>query len=197
MFAKEYVRDICSWKLLQMPIRLRGRVGLHPNVCQIDEFCFSHKPKHHRGHPARHPVWVFGIVDTSTTPATGYMEVVQRRDAATLLPIIQAHVLPNTTIHSDEWRAYHRAIQLPNIAIHQTVNHSYHFRDPATGVHTNHIESYWNRVKLRLKRMKGCHRHMLPSYLDEIMWRERYGKPRQEGLQDLVADIAARYPVPH
>ena len=22
-----------------------GRVGLHPNVCQIDEFCFSHKPK--------------------------------------------------------------------------------------------------------------------------------------------------------
>ena len=41
----QYVRDICSWKLLQIPIRLGGRVGLHPNVCQIDESCFSHKPK--------------------------------------------------------------------------------------------------------------------------------------------------------
>ena len=31
----------------------------------------------------------FGIVDTSTTPATGYLRMVNRRDAAILLPIIQ------------------------------------------------------------------------------------------------------------
>ena len=30
--------------------------------------------------------------------------------------------------------------------------------------------SYWNRVKLCLKRMTGCHRDSLPSYLDECMW---------------------------
>ena len=28
---------------------------------------------------------------------------------------------------------------------HQTVNHTYHFKDPVTGVHINTIESYWNR----------------------------------------------------
>lgn len=40
-----YLRDICSWRLLQTPIRLGGTVGLHPNVCEIDESCFSHRPK--------------------------------------------------------------------------------------------------------------------------------------------------------
>ena len=48
-------------------------------------------------------MWVFGIVDTSQTPALGYMEVVQTRDAATLLPIIRAHVAPGSVIHSDMW----------------------------------------------------------------------------------------------
>ena len=51
-------------------------------------------------------MWVFGLVDTSHTPALGYMEIVSQRDAATLLPIIQAHVAPGTIIHSDQWAAY-------------------------------------------------------------------------------------------
>ena len=78
------------------------------------------------------------MVDTTHEPAIGVMRVVAQRDAATLLPII-----------SDEWRAYNSVGTLP------TVNHSLHFKDPVTGVH---IESYWNRVKTKLKRMTGCHR---------------------------------------
>ena len=54
---------------------------------------------------------------------------------------------------------------------HETVNHS-HFVDPTTGVHTQHIESYWKTVKGKLKHMRGCHATQLPSYLDEFMWRE-------------------------
>jgi len=34
-------------------------------------------------------VWVFVMVDTCQTPALGYLEVVQVRDAATLLPTIE------------------------------------------------------------------------------------------------------------
>jgi len=35
--------------------------------------------------------------------AMGYMEIVQQRDAGTLLPIINAHVAPGMVGHTDEW----------------------------------------------------------------------------------------------
>ena len=42
----QYLRDACSWKLMQNPIRLGGAgAGLHTNVCEADESYFSHKPK--------------------------------------------------------------------------------------------------------------------------------------------------------
>ena len=71
------------------------------------------------------------MVDTSHSPALGYMEIVQQRDAVTLLPIIQRHVAPGTDVRSDEWRAYSRVAQLPNVASHATVSHSINFVDPA------------------------------------------------------------------
>ena len=67
--------------------------------------------------------------------------------------------------------------------------------DPATGVHTQTVESYWNRVKTKLKRMKGCDGDQLPSYLDEFMWREWYGKTGNEALQNIMRHIARQYPV--
>ena len=76
-----------------------------------------------------------------------------------------------------------------------TVNHSIHFRNPTTGVHTQNIESYWNRVKTKFKRMKGVQETMLSSHLDEFMWRERYGRTGSAALQNLCRDIALRYPV--
>ena len=48
------------------------------------------------GRPPHNEQWVFGLVDTSLTPALGYMEIVQNRQATTLLPIIQNHVAPGT-----------------------------------------------------------------------------------------------------
>ena len=35
-------------------------------------------------------------------------------------------------------------------------------------MHTQNVESYWNRVKITFKRMKGCHVSELPSYLDDF-----------------------------
>ena len=49
------------------------------------------------------------------------MEIVQRQDAATLLPIIQAHVAPGTEIHSNEWAAYNSVAGLSNVGTHSVV----------------------------------------------------------------------------
>jgi hypothetical protein len=110
---------------------------------------------------------VFGIVDTSFIPARGYMESVECRDAATLLSIIECVCLPRTTIMSNGWAAYFR-IQEKGYE-HKVVNHSEHFVDPVIGTHTQHIESYWSKCKL--KAMKGVHKEHLDEYLTEIMWR--------------------------
>ena len=75
------------------------------------------------------------------------------------------------------------------------MNHSVTFVDPVTGVHTQAIESYWNRVKLKFKRMKGVHLSQLPSYLDEFMWRERHGESARRALRNIMRDVAAQYPV--
>ena len=136
------------------------------------------------------------MVDTSQSPALGYMQIVNTRDAATLLPIINNHVAPGTIIHSDEWAAYNHVGRLSNVSSHSTVNHSVTFVDTTTGTHTQHVESYWNRCKTRLKRMKGCIEHQIPSYLDEFMWRERHGTSRVMAFDNIMRDIAAQYPVP-
>ena len=135
------------------------------------------------------------MVDTSESPGLGYMEIVAARDAATLLPIIHAHTAPSTTIHSDQWRAYTSVNTLPGVAAHGVVNHSLHFIDPATGIHTQTVEGYWKRVKTKLKRMKGCAGDQLPSYIDEFLWRERYGKTGTEALRNIMRDISTQYPV--
>ena len=80
------------------------------------------------------------MVESSQTPTLGVMTIVSRRDAATLLPIIQRHVWPGTIIHSDEWAAYRQVQQLTPVMQHRTVNHSITFVDPITGVHTQHVE---------------------------------------------------------
>ena len=170
-------------KLEQEPIQLGGP-GI---IVQIDESLFRHKPKYHRGRPPRSEQWVFGMVDTSTSPATGYMELVEKRDAATLLPIINRIVRPGSIIHSDQWRAYNR---ISDTFQHEKVNHSENFVDPDTGVHTQNIESYWSKAKTRFKRMKGVAADQLESYLDEIMWRDRYGRTYEQAFANIKVQMA-------
>ena len=96
---------------------------------------------------------------------------------------------------NSEWRSYSRVSTPPNVSSHGTVSHSLHFVDLATGVHTQSIESYWARVKVKLKRMKRCFASQLPSYLDEFMWKERHGPTRRQAFTNIMRDIAIKFPV--
>ena len=105
-----------------------------------------------------------------------YVQVpVARRDAATLLPIIQQWVVPGTRIHSDMWAAYNRIANLRYV--HGTVNHTLNFVNPATGVHTNHVEAMWMRAKTKFKAQQGAtNRALLADYMAEFMWNQRFGR---------------------
>ena len=69
------------------------------------------------------------------------------------------------------------------------------FVDPTTGVHTQAIESYWNGVKTKFKRMKGVSEEQLPSYLDEFMWRERHDSTSASAFMNIMKHISELYPV--
>ena len=106
------------------------------------------------------------------------MQIVPDRTRTSLLPIIQSRQihcqgqlftlmtmpLTGVLIHTYTWSTYaihftpnyRTAVgQLPNVAQHRIVNHSLHFVDPVTNAHTQHVESYWNHVKIKFKRMRG------------------------------------------
>ena len=146
--------------------------------------------KYHRGRPAAQEIWVFG----NWVWYFGVMVTVSDRSAQTLLPIMQRHLRSGTIVHSDSWAAYRNVQQLAPVVQHNMVNHSLNFVDPVTGVHTQNVESYWNRVKTKFKGMKGVHQEMLTSYMDEFMWRERHGTGASTVLANLCRDIALRYP---
>ena len=76
---------------------------------------------------------------------------------------------------SDEWAAYRNLNA--NGYVHETVNHTQHFVNPVTVVHTKSIESRWVACKAFLRRRYGVVCHVLPAYLDEYMWRTRHGRP--------------------
>jgi len=179
-----FVRDVCSAELMARPVMIGG-----PGVTvAIDESVVARaKPGNGRGRPVP-PQWVFGGVELGS--GEFFMELVPRRDANTLLPIIQRHIRPGTRIWSDEWGAYRGLNGLGYV--HQTVNHSQQYVDPATGVHTNNIEARWSACKASFRRRWGVPRHHLPMYLDEYMWRASH--PRPNTFRDTVAAIGNQYP---
>ena len=65
------------------------------------------------------------------------MEIVPRRNRATLTNIWNAKLAANSVILSDEWRGYQNLPQhVPACILHNTVNHTYNSVGPNTGAHT-------------------------------------------------------------
>ena len=73
----------------------------------------------------------------------------QRRDADTLLPLIEEWVLPGTYIISDGWAAYNQIEDIQNgIYTHEVVIHDRNFVDCA--INKQRVENMWMRAKRQL-----------------------------------------------
>lgn len=175
----QYFRDvICDYYNGQNV--MLGGLG---SCVQIDESLFV-KRKYNRGRPVREG-WVFGMIEEGTKRVV--VKFVAKRDAATLIPIIQQHVRVGTTIKSDEWRAYG---SLGNLGYtHLTVNHSVNFVDPQSGAHTQAIESLWSHLKRRLRRYVGLNGEYFEDKLLEVVWHFQHeNSPKVYEFWSMVAD---------
>ena len=89
----------------------------------------------------------FGIITTEFTPARGYFQVVDRRNIATLYPIITRCTRTGTVVYTNDWAAYRgMAAPINNVADHRILVHARNFVDPLTGFHTQEIKSCWNNL---------------------------------------------------
>lgn len=161
-----FCREVCEEEV----IRNSEQIGGEGVLTQIDESKFG-KRKFNRGRMVEGQ-WVFGgREDLDRTKI--FMEIVQKRDTATLLPIIKKWIKPGSIIQSDFWKAYDCLDK--EGYIHQKVNHSIEFKNPLDGTCTNAIEGEWRQAKASLPKF-GTSKSMLGSYLGAFLWRVKHSK---------------------
>jgi transposase-like protein len=144
------------------------QIGGEGVVVEIDETKMG-KRKYNRGHRVE-GVWIVGGVER-TPERRVFLVAVENRNAETMRDVITRHVREGSIIHTDMWRGYNWINDVGGYQ-HQTVNHSAHFRDPQTGVHTNTIEGTWNGLKLNCpirNRVEG----RVEKHLFEFIWRRQ------------------------
>ncbi|KAL3073740.1 hypothetical protein niasHT_039267 [Heterodera trifolii] len=97
-----------------------------------------------------------------------FMEVVEKRDAETLVPLIKKWIHPGSIVVSDYWRAYDCLGS--HGYKHLKVNHSINFvdKDDPT-INTNRIESTWRHCKESFS-THGRVKHHVPGNLARYMF---------------------------
>ena len=172
-------------KILNVEIKLGG-VG---KTLEIDESKFGAKRKHKRGRVSEGP-WVFGVVERGSQKVV-VLRVSDRTRESLVHRLITTHILPGTTIYSNQFTPYIPLNQLRYI--HLSVNHSKNFVDPDSGAHTKTIEGVWALIKKKLKCMCGTLYKNIPGYLEEFICFRNFGRDR--AFEQLLEDIAEQFPV--
>ncbi|PIC44628.1 hypothetical protein B9Z55_004934 [Caenorhabditis nigoni] len=168
--AYAWFRDMCQAWFERESANQRFRLGGPGTVVEIDE-TLLYKAKYNRGRMLNRPqIWVFGLLERGTNKVA--MFEVPNRTAATLLPLIEAHVEPGTTVISDGWAAYGGIRNLQAGYNHLWVNHKTNFVDPLDRrVHTQGIESTWGAFKRLRKQRFGDPQESLKGHLFTYTWR--------------------------
>ena len=113
--------------------------------------------------------WVFGMLDSNEKIAV--LQIVDKRDQQTLMPIITKHISKDAKVHHDDWAVYRNLHQYGYD--HSKVIHTKEFK-AADGTHTNGIEGTWGVLKQRLCRMHGYPHERLQVFLDEYCFRLKH-----------------------
>ena len=161
------------------------KIGGPGIVVEIDESKFG-KRKYNRGHRVE-GVWVVGGVEL-TPERRVFLLPVEDRSRETLHSIIEEYVEPGSVIHTDLWRGYQGINETIEVE-HRTVNHSEHFKDPESGVHTNTIEGTWNGIKHNIK-PRNRNAEQIDDHLLEFIWRRINEKDRWQGLLKQLKEVA-------
>jgi transposase len=140
---------------------------------ELDESYFGGHRKGNRGRGAGGKIPVFGILKRG---GKVYTKVIPNASSATLLPIINRRIQPDSIVYTDCWSAYN-AIDVTQFH-HFRINHSKLFADKHN--HINGIENFWNQAKRWLRKYNGIPKENFPLFLKECEFRFNVGSPAQQ-----------------
>ena len=131
---------------------------------EVDESYFGGRRKGKRGRGAAGKVPVFGLLKRK---GRVYTKIILDASSATLLPIIQQKVVPDSIVYSDCWRGYN-VLDVSDFK-HFRINHSKLFADKKN--HINGIENFWNQAKRHMRKFNGVPKEHFGLFLKECEWR--------------------------
>ena len=140
---------------------------------EVDESYFGGGRKGKRGRGADGKVPVFGLLKRK---GKVYTKIIPDARSATLTPIIQENVVPDSIVYSDCRRGYN-VLDVSDFK-HCRINHSKLFADKQN--HINGIENFWNQAKRHLRKFNGVLKGHFPLLLKECEWRFNKPKPQDQ-----------------
>src|SRR5438034_10053068 len=164
-------------------VTVRDRHATGGLSVEMDEMYYGGTSKGHSGRPMRgdkQKTPVIGIVERSGKRGIGRVKALATPDvtAERILVIVHEHILPKSTVFTDEYTIYDRVGG--RVQEHKRISHSakvYVMGD----VHTNTIEGFWSLVKRGIGGVyHSVSQKYLQSYLDEYSW--RYNRRDQGNL---------------
>jgi transposase len=143
---------------------------------EVDESYFGGRRKGKRDRGAAGKVPVFGLLKRK---GRVYTKIIPDASSATLLPIIQQKVVPDSIVYSDFGRGYN-FLDVSDFK-HFRTNHSKLFADKKN--HINGIESFWNQAKRHMRKFNGVPKEHLRLFLKECEWRFNNSDPSAQLTQ--------------
>ena len=131
---------------------------------EVDESYFGGKRKGKRGRGTGERIPVFGLLKRG---GRVYTKIIPDASRATLIPIIERKVVPDSIVYSDCWKA-NNVLDVSDFK-HFRINHSVLFADVHN--HINGIENFWNQAKRHMRKFKGVPKAQFSLYLKECEWR--------------------------
>ena len=143
---------------------------------EVDESYFGGTRKGKRGRGAAGKVPVFGLLKRG---GRIYTKIIPDAAGATLLPIIERKVIPDSIVYSDSWRGYN-VLDVAGFT-HCRINHSKLFADKKN--HINGIENFWNQAKRHMRKFNGVPKSHFGLFLKECEWRFNNPDPKLQLAQ--------------
>ncbi len=137
---------------------------------EVDESYFGGKRKGKRGRGAGGKIPVFGLLKRG---GKVYTKIIPDASSATLMPIMQRKIVPDSTVYSDSWKGYN-VLDVSDFK-HFRINHSELFADRQN--HINGIENFWNQAKRHMRKFNGVPKAQFGLYLKECEWRFNNSDP--------------------